>query len=218
MKKVFKIIIDVLMIIFMLLEYSKIYTGQLLHEIIGIVLLVLFVIHNFLNINFYKNIFKGKYNFLRTFTTIINLSFLICMLFTIILGIPISNEVFNGLNLKSNITTRKLHTILGYWSLVILSIHLGLHYKVIFAKLNNRISKNQILKLVLYIIELLIVILGIKFMIDVNLVKHLTGQLLFGTFDGNMFLSILKNFVIVLSIGIIIYNFEKLIIKKRKEN
>ena len=218
MKKVFKIIIDILMIIFMLLEYSKIYTGQLLHEIIGIVLLVLFVIHNFLNINFYKNIFKGKYNFLRTFTTIINLSFLICMLFTIILGIPISNEVFNGLNLKSNITTRKLHTILGYWSLVILSIHLGLHYKVIFAKLNNRISKNQILKLVLYIIELLIVILGIKFMIDVNLVKHLTGQLLFGTFDGNMFLSILKNFVIVLSIGIIIYNFEKLIIKKRKEN
>lgn len=218
MKKVFKIIIDILMIIFMLLEYSKIYTGQLLHEIIGIILFVLFVLHNFLNKNFYKNIFKGKYNFLRTFTTIINLSFLICMLFTTILGIPISNEVFKGLNLKSNITTRKLHTILGYWSLVILSIHLGLHYKVIFAKLNNRISKNQILKLVLYIIELFIVILGIKFMIDVNLVKHLTGQLLFGTFDGNMFLSILKNFVIVLSIGIIIYNFEKLIIKKRKEN
>lgn len=173
MKKVFKIIIDILMIIFMLLEYSKIYTGQLLHEIIGIILFVLFVLHNFLNKNFYKNIFKGKYNFLRTFTTIINLSFLICMLFTIILGIPISNEVFNGLNLKSNITTRKLHTILGYWSLVILSIHLGLHYKVIFAKLNNRISKNQILKLVLYIIELLIVILGIKFMIDVNLVKQI---------------------------------------------
>lgn len=218
MKKVFKIIIDILMIIFMLLEYSKIYTGQLLHEVIGIILFVLFVLHNLLNKNFYKNIFKGKYNFLRTFTTIIIFSFLICMLFTIILGIPISNEVFKGLNLKSNITIRKLHTILGYWSLVILSIHLGLHYKVIFAKLNNKISKNKILKLVLYIIELLIVILGIKFMIDVNLVKHLTGQLLFGTFDGNMFLSILKNFVIVLSIGTIIYNFEKIIIKKRKEN
>lgn len=130
----------------------------------------------------------------------------------------LSNEAFKGLNLKSNITTRKLHTILGYWSLVILSIHLGLHYKVIFAKFNNKISKNKILKLVLYIIELLIVILGIKFMIDVNLVKHLTGQLLFSTFDGNVFLSILKRFVIVLSIGTIIYNLEKLIIKKRKEN
>ena len=206
MKKVFKMIIDILMIIFMLLEYSKVYTGQLLHEVIGIILLVLFVIHNFLNINFYKNIFKGKYNFLRTFTTIINFSFLICMLFTIILGIPISNEVFKGLNLKSNITTRKLHTILGYWSLVILSIHLGLHYNLIFAKLNNKISKNKILKLVLYIVEFLIVIFGIKFMVDVKLLKHLTGQLLFGTFDGNM------------SIGIIIYNIERLIIKKRKED
>ena len=71
MKKMFKIIIDILMIIFMLLEYSKIYTGQLLHEVIGIILFVLFVLHNFLNKNFYKNIFKGKYNFLRTFTTII---------------------------------------------------------------------------------------------------------------------------------------------------
>ena len=82
----------------------------------------------------------------------------------------------------------------------------------------KKMFKNKILKLVLYIVELLIVILGIKFMIDENLVKHLTGQLLFGTFDGNMFLSTLKNFVIVLSIGTIIYNFEKLIIKKRKEN
>ncbi len=96
-KNIIKMVVDILMLILMLLEYSKIYTGQLLHEIFGIALLVLFIIHNVLNINFYKALFKGKYNIQRTITTITDLAFLLCMFFTIILGIPISDKVFNPL-------------------------------------------------------------------------------------------------------------------------
>ena len=48
--KAYRIIVDFLMFIFMILEYSKIYTGQLIHEILGIALLILFIIHNILNI------------------------------------------------------------------------------------------------------------------------------------------------------------------------
>lgn len=53
-----KIVIDTLMLILMLLEYSKLYTGQLLHEVFGILLLTLFISHNILNINFIKDCLK----------------------------------------------------------------------------------------------------------------------------------------------------------------
>ena len=74
-KTIIKIVIDSLMLVLMLLEYMKIYTGQLVHEITGIVLFMLFLIHNLLNINFYKNILKGKYNLTRITTTIVDMGF-----------------------------------------------------------------------------------------------------------------------------------------------
>ena len=202
-KTIIKIIIDILMLIIMLLEYSRIYTGQLLHEVFGIILLLLFFIHNILNINFYKELLKGKYDLLRSIITIINIGFLICMLLTILLGIPISNEIFKNLNLNGNMTVRKLHTIFGYWGLIFLALHLGLHFKIIFTKLVQIIIKNKILNSLIYLLQILIVILGIKFMTDVKLWEHLIGELSFGSYDGNVITSTMKNLIIVLSISII---------------
>lgn len=213
-KTIFKMIIDVLMLILMILEFSKLYVGQLLHEVFGITLFILFIIHNVLNINFYKNIFKGKYTLVRTISTIVNILFLICMLLTIILGIPISHELFKGLNLNGNITTRKLHTILGYWNLVLLGIHLGFHFKIIFAKLRNKIKDKKAIKSIVYLLELVIVIFGIKLIIETNLVAYLIGQASFAI-PTNLFLSFFNNFIIVISISILVYNLEKIILKKK---
>lgn len=215
-KSIIKMIVDILMLVFMLLEYSKIYTGQLLHEIFGIILLMLFIIHNILNINFYKVLFKGKYNLIRIITTIVNFGFLLCMLLTIILGIPISSHVFRFLGLDGNMTTRKLHTILGYWGLTFLSIHLGLHFKMMFAKLKHKLSKRLILKIITYILEIIIIIFGIRFMINTNLWEHLIGEYSFGSFEGNLWLTLFKNFIIIISIGLIVYDLENLILWRNK--
>ena len=215
-KNTIKMIVDILMLVLMLLEYSKMYTGQLLHEIFGIALLGLFIIHNVLNINFYKTLFKGKYNVQRLITTIIDLLFLLCMLFTIILGIPISDKVFKFLELNGNMTMRKLHTIFGYWGLVVLSIHLGLHFKMIFSKINNRAKDNIILRIAIYFIQGLIIIYGIKLMIDNNLGDYLIGKSSFAIPNGNIINSFVNNFIIVFSIGLVVYNLEKIFIKYSK--
>ena len=213
-KSIIKMVVDILMLILMLLEYSKIYTGQLLHEIFGITLLGLFIIHNVLNINFYKTLFKGKYNVQRLITTIIDLLFLLCMLFTIILGIPISDKVFKFLGLNGNMTMRKLHTIFGYWGLIILAIHLGLHLKMIFARLKSRIKEKKILKIIIFIIQIIIIIYGIKAMIDTNLVSYLIGKSSFAI-PTSIVLSFINNLSIILTISIIVYNLEKLSLKKK---
>lgn len=214
-KKIVKMIIDALMLIIILLEFSKLYTGQLLHEAFGVALLILFIIHNILNINFYKNILKGNYNLLRVITTTTNILFLICMLLTIILGIPISSELFKELKLNGNTTIRKLHTILGYWNLILLSIHLGFHFKIIFAKLKNKIKDKKNIKNLFYMVELIIVIFGIKTMRDINLGAYLIGKSSFAI-PTNIILSLLNNFITVISISIFTYNFEKLLLKKKE--
>ena len=211
-----KIVIDILMFILMLLEYSKLYTGQLLHEVFGILLLILFILHNILNIKFYKGLLKGKYNLQRITITVINFLLLMCLLFAIILAIPISESIFKFLNLSVNMTVRKLHTIFGYWSLILMSIHLGLNLKILSAKIKNKVKERKIIKIILYIIELIIVALGIKAIIDTNLGLYLVGKASFAI-PTNAIVSFLNNFCIVATISIITNKLEK-ILKRRKED
>ena len=204
--KVYRMIVDILMFIFMLLEYSKIYTGQLIHEILGIALLILFIIHNILNINFYKNIFKGQNNSSRAFLTIVDIGFLIFMALTIILGVP------------SIIS--KLHILFSYWGMLFLAMHIGLHIKTIFAKLICKVKKNNFLKYVVILLQILIVIYGIKLFFNTNIINYLIAKSSFGNYTKNIWISLWNNFMIIFAIAIITYNFERIINlnnKRKKE-
>ena len=71
--------LDILMTILMIVVMSYQATGNLFHEVAGVILLVLFVIHNILNRKWYKNIPKGKYSGFRNMMLIINILTLICI-------------------------------------------------------------------------------------------------------------------------------------------
>lgn len=60
-----KIFIDILMTAFLLILMPVQVTGELLHEWAGTEMLLLFTAHNLLNIRWYANFGKGKYNPLR---------------------------------------------------------------------------------------------------------------------------------------------------------
>ena len=69
--------IDFLMTVLLFLLMSYQITGQELHEWFGAEMLVLFLLHNILNIRWYGSLFKGKYTLLRAMQTLINISVLI---------------------------------------------------------------------------------------------------------------------------------------------
>jgi len=209
--KVYRMIVDILMFIFMLLDYSKIYTGQLIHEILGIALLILFIIHNILNINFYKNIFKGKYNSSRAFLTIVDIGFLIFMALTIILGVPISKELFNFFSIANGSIISKLHILFSYWGMLFLAMHIGLHIKTFFAKLICKVKKNNLIKYVVILLQILIVIYGIKLFFNTNIINYLIAKSSFGNYTKNIWISLWNNFMIIFAIAIITYNFERII-------
>ena len=59
----------------MLLEFSSIYLPPEIHEIIGILLVVLVIIHLILNRKYLKSIPKGKYNLKRMVMLVINVAY-----------------------------------------------------------------------------------------------------------------------------------------------
>lgn len=124
--------IDASMTVLLLLLMAYQITGQELHEWFGIGMLVLFLLHNILNIRWYGNLFKGKYTLLRVMQVIINFSVLASILCLGFSGIVMSRHVFAELPIhRPMATARTMHLVASYWGFVLMSIHLGFHWSMI---------------------------------------------------------------------------------------
>ena len=137
--------IDFLMTVLLFLLMSYQITGQELHEWFGTGMLVLFLLHNILNIRWYGSLFKGKYTLLRTMQTIINISVLISMLCLGFSGIVLSRHIFAGLPIQGPMAiARTMHLAASYWGFVLMSIHLGFHWSMILGMLHRLWGRKNI--------------------------------------------------------------------------
>lgn len=134
MKKI-KPVIDVIMSVALLFLMAFQVTGDQYHEWIGAGMLLLFLLHNLLNIGWYKTLFKGKYPSLRILRTVVNFLVLAAILVTGYSGIVMSRYVFAFLPVQGGMATaRRLHLAGSYWAFVLMSIHLGMHWSIIIGK------------------------------------------------------------------------------------
>ena len=100
----------------------------LIHEILGVVLFVLWAVHIVWNRAWIKGVFKGNYNALRIVRTVINAGVIVCVLFLITSGVMLSNHVFSWLGIESGASfARNAHMLASHWYLVFVSLHIGLH-------------------------------------------------------------------------------------------
>ncbi len=98
------------------------------HEILGVVLFVLWAVHVVLNRAWVKGVLKGKYNALRIVRTIINAGVIVCVLFLMVSGVMLSTHVFAWLGIESGSNfARTAHLLASHWYLVFVSLHIGLH-------------------------------------------------------------------------------------------
>lgn len=217
MKKI-KIVIDILMYFIFVILMGHHITENLIHEILGTILFILFIVHHILNYRYYKTIFKGKYNFKRVFLLIIDLLLLISMIGMMISGVIISSDVFAFLNIPTTIFGRQLHMVSTSWAFVIMSIHLGLHLGVFINKLNKKM-KNSVLEYVYYLILILIVIYGIYSFKKLNFISDMFLLNAFKFYDFNESPIIFYLHVISSSlfIGLMIYFINNLKRKKEKQ-
>ena len=107
-KRKVKMRIDLLMTILLLLLMEYQVTGEALHEYIGAGMIILFLLHNFLNIRWYGSLVKGKYPVLRILRTAVNFSCLAAMLIQAYSGIVLSRYVFATLPINGGMATARV--------------------------------------------------------------------------------------------------------------
>ena len=212
MKKKLRIFIDISMIILLVILMGYYITENKIHEILGITLFVLFIIHNILNIKWYKSIFKGKHTFQRIFHIIINILLLIAMF-----GMMISS-IMMTINISAIMLGRKLHMLFNSWIFILIAIHIGLHLNGILTKINKKM-KNNTFEYVYYLLIVIILGFGIYSFISSGLWEDmfLLKEYKFFDYGKNCITFYLEYLSVMFFISITTYSILLLINKNRKE-
>lgn len=200
-----KIAIDIVMTILMIALMAYSLTGQMLHEILGVIVFILFLIHNILNIGYYKNIFKGKYKIARTIRLIINILLIIYIICLMVSGIVMSGYVFKFLNFENGMAfARAVHLAASYWVYVLISLHLGTHWSMVTLRLNNITNSSKKVHLLLRLIAIALVLYGLYVFIKYRIFDYMILNTMFAqsyTGTGIMFafeyISIMALFVFI---------------------
>ena len=113
-----------------LMAYSLV--GEAVHEWLGIVMFPLVTIHQALNRHWYKNLVRGPYPPIRILNTVINLLLVIVMAALPVSGILMAKHTFRFIRFSSGTASARLiHLLASYWGFVLMSLHLGLHWKMV---------------------------------------------------------------------------------------
>lgn len=150
-KQIWKMTVDILMTVALLLlmAYSLVYgsnpaVGEAVHEWLGIGIFVLFVLHHFLNRKWSLSIHKGKYTPYRVVQTTLVVLILFAMCGSMVSGILLSRTVFSFLGIRGGqAAARIVHMLCAYWEFVFLSLHLGLHWRVMMGMAGKLIKKSS---------------------------------------------------------------------------
>ena len=152
------------------------FPAEIVHEILGVGLFVLWGVHIFLNHRWYDAIFRGKYNPYRIMQTVINCGILLCTIFLMISGIILSNHLFTFFNIQSGLGFARIaHLLASHWYYLFMSLHIGLHM--------GRLFQNIVAKIVPRILLALTCLYGLYAFIARGVWKYLVLKQQFFFFD-----------------------------------
>lgn len=113
---------------FLLLSLAYWWLENLPHEIFGTAMFALLAWHIVVNRRWFKNLFRGKYDGRRAFIVTLHLMLIANMAVLIVTSIVISKSLFSALPIPDSIYLREVHWFSAYWVMMIVGIHLGLHW------------------------------------------------------------------------------------------
>lgn len=201
--------IDFLMTALLLCLMAYQITGQKFHEWFGAGMLLLFIIHNLLNIRWYGNLFKGKYKLLRILQTIVNLGVLISMFCLGFSGVVMSRHVFAALPINGPLATaRNMHMAASYWGFVLMSIHLGMHWRMILGMFRRLMKGRKLPEMIVWGLRLIIVLIagyGLICFMQKDMVSYmfLKNQFVFFDFEQSVW-SVFAEYIAIMGFWIFI--------------
>lgn len=141
-----RIVIDVGMTALMPLLMAYSLVGEAPHEWLGMAMLVLFSIHQMINIRWYKSLFRGRYTAFRMMLVLVNTLLLIDFAILMYSGIGLSKHLLSWLPSFGRASSfRSLHLSCSHWGILLMSFHLGLHLNRFLGKMDGRQTTKSVL-------------------------------------------------------------------------
>lgn len=187
-KQKIKICVDLLMSVLLLCLMAYQIVGEALHEWLGTGMLLLFLLHNALNVKWYGGLFKGKYRPVRVVQTIVNIGVLLAILCLGFSGIVLSRRVFFFVQGGPLATARILHLAASYWGFVLMGVHAGLHWEMILGaarRLKKGKSASQLTPWILRLAAMGAAVYGLFCFIRADILSYmfLKNQFVFFDFE-----------------------------------
>lgn len=144
MKRKIRWTVDILMTLmfFFLMGYH--FWGEMAHEWAGAGMFTLFISHQILNRSWYQSLVRGKYTTVRLLMLVVNILLLAAMVILMYSGITMSRYVFAFLPVRGGMAAaRRLHLLGSYWGFLLMSLHLGVHWGMVWNKLEKKNGKQN---------------------------------------------------------------------------
>ncbi len=160
-KNLLKVLFDLLMVFLFVGLYDANATGTVFHEIVGLILFALFVIHIFYNrkwvIQVGKKLFgRGLKKRLKVMYGL-NICLLLAFGLVLVSGIRISHILFPS-DVKASDIWMTLHIASALITIVLIAVHLGLHWKFIVNVAKKHLQIPEHLKKVLLITSIVTIV------------------------------------------------------------
>ena len=182
-----KLVFDVIMLILLVLMYKKQVISMSFHEIGGLALIGLFIIHHLVNARW---IGSATMRFFRKGTPgrvraryLVDALLLVAFLTIGITGILINKTLF-AIHVAGNAKT--LHSFASAIAIILMGVHLGLHADYIFGKLFRK-GANRIAKLATAVLLALLVAFGGYSLFTTQFVRYLAAPIQAAEFSRGKF-------------------------------
>ena len=97
------------------------------HEVLGLTLFAMFLLHHLLNLKWYRSLTKGKWTAARKLQVGLNILLLAVMVGMAISSVMVSRRIFP---FEGGLPARKLHACMTNWGLLLISAHIGFHWEM----------------------------------------------------------------------------------------
>ena len=163
----------------MLMAYSLI--GETFHEVIGTLMLILFIFHHVMNRKWHSTIFKGKYTVRRIVQTLMDLILLVVMLLQPVSGILMSKHLYTFIEVTGiTAAVREIHLVIAYWGFVLMCVHVGMHLAPFIHKITG---KNKRISAILHSVWILISGYGVYVFIKRAMPEYMLHRQIFAFID-----------------------------------
>ena len=218
MKKKIRIVVDCGMVLLLPLLMAYSLVGEAAHEYLGIGMFVLFAAHHSLNAAWWKHLLRGRYTPFRIFGTAVNLALAVIMLALPISGMILSRHVFRFLHLGGAAAARTVHLLASDWGLVLMSVHAGMHGRMISGMLRKKFNIRRSSKVrtwTLRLIAVLLAVCGIYAFVQQKISSYLLlrTQFVFVDFSKPVLWTLIDYFLMIWLFAIIGYCFAVCLIR-----